>query len=128
MSKALHSDEVITNVFLFMVAGYETTSTALAYCTYVLATKSDIQEKLVDEINQNNWDDIDGEDAYEIAANLEYLDLFVREVLRMYPLATKPLTRECNLATTVCGHTIEEGMFAIEIVKLYSCIHIILLF
>jgi len=39
-SKVLHADEVIANVVLFMVAGYETTSTALAYSTYVLATQS----------------------------------------------------------------------------------------
>jgi cytochrome P450 len=109
-----------------MVAGYETTSTALAYCTYVLATKPDIQEKLVDEINQNKWDNIDGEDAYETATNLLYLDLFVREVLRMYPLGTKAITRECNSTTTICGHIIEKGLFKTEVVKLYIFIHIIL--
>lgn len=111
MSKVLHTDEVVTNVFLFMVAGYETTSTALAYCTYVLAREQDVQEKLVDEINQTNWDDADGEKVYEIAMNLSYLDLFIREVLRMYPLASKPMSRECNTTTTVCGYTIDEGLF-----------------
>jgi cytochrome P450 len=60
-----------------MVAGYKTTSTAIAYCKYVLATQPDIQENLVDEINQHNWDTIDREDFYEIATNLSYLDLFV---------------------------------------------------
>jgi cytochrome P450 len=127
MSKALLSDEVVMNVFLFMVAGYETTSTALAYCTYVLATKSDIQEKLANEIDQNNWDNIDAEDSYEIANNLSYLDLFIREVLRMHPLASKPMTRECNTTTTVCGHTIKEGLLSTKIVKSYIFIHLILL-
>jgi len=40
MSKVLHSDEVVANVVLFMFADYKTTSTALAYSTYVLATQS----------------------------------------------------------------------------------------
>ncbi|CAF5125098.1 unnamed protein product, partial [Rotaria sp. Silwood1] len=39
-----------------MVAGYETTSTALAYSTYVLATRPEIQDKLIEEINDNNCD------------------------------------------------------------------------
>src|ERR1700733_10948691 len=97
MSKVLHSDEVISNVFLFMIAGYETTSTALAYSTYVLATKPEIQDKLVEEIDQNNWNNFNEEDAYETANNLSYLDLFVREVLRMYPITSKGQIRECNV-------------------------------
>jgi cytochrome P450 len=115
MSKVLHSDEVVSNVFLFMIAGYETTSTALAYSTYVLATQTEIQEKLVEEINQNNWDNNNEEDAYETAANLSYLDMFVREVLRMYPITNKGQIRECNITTNVCGHTIEKGLFCIKI-------------
>jgi cytochrome P450 len=111
MSKALHADEVVSNVFIFMIAGYETTSTALAYSTYILAKMPEIQDRLVEEINQNNWDDINEEAAYEPAANLCYLDLFVREVLRMYPITVKGMTRECNTTTTVCGHTIEKGLF-----------------
>ena len=94
-----------------MVAGYETTSTALAYSTYVLATQPDIQQRLVEEIDQNDWNDNNEEDAYETAANLVYLDLFVREVLRMYPITVKAMTRECNATATVCGHTIEKGLF-----------------
>ncbi|CAM4756507.1 unnamed protein product [Rotaria magnacalcarata] len=38
-----------------------------------------------------------------------YLDLFLREVLRMYPITVKAMTRECNTNATVCGHTIEKG-------------------
>jgi len=97
-----------------MIAGYETTSTALAYTTYVLATKPEIQDKLVEEIDQNNWNNDNEEDAYETAVNLSYLDLFVREVLRMYPITVKGLTRECNLTATICGHTIEKGLFCIK--------------
>jgi cytochrome P450 len=111
MSKVLHADEVVSNVFIFMIAGYETTSTALAYSTYVLTKMPEIQDKVVEEIDQNNWDNINEEAAYEPAANLSYLDLFVREVLRMYPITVKGMTRECNTTTTVFGHTIEKGLF-----------------
>ncbi|UJR21070.1 hypothetical protein I4U23_024170 [Adineta vaga] len=108
-SKVLKSTEIIPNIFLFMVAGYETTSTALAYSTYILATKPHIQQQLVAEINEHNWNDHKPELTYETAANLTYLDLFIREVLRMYPISSKAMTRECDISTNVCGHTIEKG-------------------
>ncbi|CAF2404456.1 unnamed protein product [Rotaria sp. Silwood2] len=108
--KVLRSDELLPNIFLFMVAGYETTSTALAYSTYVLATKPEIQDKLIEEINHNNGNNNnDIEEDYEIANNLSYLDFFVREVLRMYPITVKAMTRECNTTTVVCGHKVEKG-------------------
>ena len=42
--------EIELNLILFMLAGYETTSTTLAYSAYVLATLPDEQKKLFDEI------------------------------------------------------------------------------
>jgi len=109
MSKVLHSNEVVSNVFLFMIAGYETTSTALAYSTYVLATLPKIQNTLIEEINQNKWDNINEEEAYETAANLSYLDLFVREVLRMYANTHRVFNRECSKTTKIGDHLIEKG-------------------
>src|ERR1700733_2115172 len=116
MSKVLHTDETLSNIFIFMIAGYETTSTTLANSTYILATIPEIQDKLVDEIDQNNWDNLNEEDAYETAANLSYLDLFLHEVLRMYPITVRAMTRECNTTTNVCGHTVEKGLFCINFI------------
>ena len=104
----MHHDEVGTNVFLFMIAGYETTSTALASCTYILATKPDIQDKLQVEVDEQEWND-DHQTNYDLAMNMNYLDLFTREVLRMYPITTKIIRRECNISTNICGHQIEKG-------------------
>ncbi|CAF3407167.1 unnamed protein product [Rotaria sp. Silwood1] len=106
MSKKLQYEEVISNVFLFMIAGYKTTSTALTYCTYILATHSTIQEKLRAEIDEQQ--DKYGSD-YDRVHNMIYLDLFIREVLRMFPIAPKAVSRECNETTTVCGYVIEKG-------------------
>ena len=43
--------EIKSNLILFMLAGYETTSNALNYSTYVLATNQEEQLKLYDEIS-----------------------------------------------------------------------------
>ena len=70
---------------LFMLAGYETTSTTLTYCTYVLATHHDEQQKLYDEINSHfgNEESVD----FDSVKDLQYLEMFLKEVLRMYPIA-----------------------------------------
>lgn len=107
-SKMLHHDEVGVNIFLFMIAGYETTSTALAASTYILATQPEIQEKLRMEIDEQQWNE-DNEVNYDIVMNMDYMDLFVREILRMFPITTTAMTRQCNTSTNVCGHEIEEG-------------------
>ena len=109
-SKKLHEEEVAANILLFMIAGYDSVSTALASCTYVLATKSDIQEKLRAEIDEQEWND-DNQLSYDIVMNMTYIDVFVREVLRMYPIATAAVKRECNTTTTVCGHEIAQGHY-----------------
>jgi hypothetical protein len=109
-SKKLHAEEVGANMLLFMTAGYDSVSTALASCTYVLATESDIQGKLRAEIDEQKWND-DNQLNYDIVMNMTYMDMFVREVLRMYPIATAATKRECTTTTTVCGHEIEKGRY-----------------
>jgi cytochrome P450 len=107
MSKELHYDEVVANILLFMVAGYETTSTVLAYCTYVLAREQLIQKKLQVAIDFHPANK--GENEYEQVHNIVYLDWFIREVLRMFPTAPQAISRLCNTTTIICGHIIEEG-------------------
>jgi cytochrome P450 len=109
-SKRLYEEEVGANMLLFMIAGFDSVSTALASCAYVLATKPDIQEKLREEIDKQEWN-TDNELNYDIVMNMTYIDMFVREVLRMYPIAIAATKRECNTTTTVCGYEIEKGHY-----------------
>ena len=48
----LSDDEVLAQSFTFILAGYETTSNALAYTTYCLALNPDVQDKLIEEIDE----------------------------------------------------------------------------
>ncbi|CAF3703793.1 unnamed protein product, partial [Rotaria sordida] len=71
-----------------LIAGYETTSTALAYACYVLATNPNEQIKLQEHIDSHFNPDTDNDMlSYETISKMEYLDMFIREVLRMYPIA-----------------------------------------
>jgi cytochrome P450 len=69
-----------------MVVGYETTSTALSYSVYVLATHPHIQLKLREEID-HFFIDSKSKPNTENVKDLSYLDMFIREVLRYYPIA-----------------------------------------
>jgi len=89
-----------------LTAGHETTSFALISCTYVLATHPDIQNKIYDEIIAFSDSNID----YDLlVSKLNYMDLFLREVLRMYPVSIQTINRQCMEDTDVCGYHITKG-------------------
>jgi len=46
----MHIDTIVLNCHAFLLAGYETTSTALAYSCHLLASHPDVQEKLYEKI------------------------------------------------------------------------------
>ena len=54
----LTDDEVLAQSFTFILAGYETTSNALAYTTYCLALNPEVQDKLIEEIDGAVGDDV----------------------------------------------------------------------
>jgi cytochrome P450 len=115
MIDAVHSEkdqllptELLSNVFVVLIAGYETTSTALGYCTYRLAIHQDIQDKLYEELTEHSWSsDTNSYDV--IMSKLIYMDLFVREVLRMHPIAIQIVNRQCMENAHVAGYHIQEG-------------------
>jgi cytochrome P450 len=91
--RLLTLNEVKQNIYLFMMAGYETASTALAYVTHILATHPAEQKKLQDHIDSHISKDTILD--YELLNKMEYLDWFIRETLRMYPIAPLIINRQC---------------------------------
>jgi cytochrome P450 len=77
-----------------VIAGYETTSTTLGYIFYVLATHPDAQQKLQEHID-THFDSQTEDDmpSYDTVSQMDYLDMFVRETLRMYPIAPVVVNR-----------------------------------
>lgn len=116
MSRLLHYDEVAANLTLFLIAGYETSSTALAYSSYILAKEPLIQKKLQDEIDRS----LENDNEYDRVHNIIYLDWFISEVLRMFPIAPRAMSRECNTTSIVCGHIVEQGnLYTTTIINAY---------
>merc|ERR1712116_51462 len=100
----LNDEEIIWNAYIFLLAGYETTSTALAYTTHCLSLYPDIQEQLYDEIIDKIGPD--AEITYENVNLLNYMDLVINESLRVYPPVPLFVSRECKETTTINGVTI----------------------
>ena len=49
----LSDDEIIANAWVFLLGGFETTANALTYCSYLLATHPDIQDRVYQELIDN---------------------------------------------------------------------------
>lgn len=83
-SGLLNDDEIAWNALVFLLAGYETTSTALAYVTYCLSLHPGIQENVFNEIIENiESDHLDL--TYDDVSKLHYLEQVIMESLRLYP-------------------------------------------
>lgn len=84
---------MIMNAYIFLLAGYETTSTALAFTAWLLAKHPDVQQKLRKEIQEKIKDnDVVNYDAVH---KLPYLDAVFHESLRYFPPVPQFITRTC---------------------------------
>ncbi|KAK6038560.1 hypothetical protein COOONC_23934 [Cooperia oncophora] len=108
VSKHLTREEITAQCFVFLLAGFDTTATSLAFVTYLLAKHPSVQKILQEEIDQHcNRESI----SYETMASLRYLDVVIKESLRMYPLAAFANSRRCMKATTLGDVPVYEGDF-----------------
>ncbi|XP_071501620.1 cytochrome P450 3A40-like [Diadema antillarum] len=79
----LTRQELTSQALAFFFAGYETTSSAISFASYLLATHPEEQDRLIDEIDRlaPSRDDV----TYETMKSLTFLDNVINEALRLYP-------------------------------------------
>ncbi|GMT35048.1 hypothetical protein PFISCL1PPCAC_26345, partial [Pristionchus fissidentatus] len=106
-SKALSRDEIIAQCFLFVMAGFDTTASALSFVSHFLAMKPEVQDKARAEILA-----VMGKvpDLSKLG-DLPYLDAIIKETLRIHPLAASTTGRRCTKTTVVGGISIERGTY-----------------
>ncbi|OCL05914.1 cytochrome P450 [Glonium stellatum] len=99
--EAFTEDEVMGNLFIYLLAGYETTANAITYGLITLALRNDIQDKIVEEIDaiyveaaSAGRSELTYGDDFE---KLRYTYGFMYETFRLFPgvtlitkMATKP--------------------------------------
>ncbi|XP_072749254.1 cytochrome P450 9e2-like [Anoplolepis gracilipes] len=92
----LDVDDMIAQAFIFFFGGFDTSSTTMSFAAHELAANPDVQTKLRQEIDKVLVES-NGEVTYETINRLEYLELVINEVLRLYP-PVPALERVCNKA------------------------------
>jgi len=101
-------DELVTaQSTIFLVVGFDTTASTLAFCAFHLAVYPEIQAKLYDMLISKIEEY--GGVCHEMLQDLPYLDHFINEVLRLFPLVPR-LERICNKDVTYDGIHIKKGM------------------
>ncbi|KAL8604082.1 hypothetical protein ACOMHN_024907 [Nucella lapillus] len=80
--KGLTKDEMMANSLIFLLAGFETVATTLAFTLFLLAHNPDCMKKAQDELDSKLGKSLVN---YETANALSYLEMCINESLRLYP-------------------------------------------
>lgn len=99
-------DEIRDEAATLFVAGHDTTSAALAWFWYVLCRHPDVQERVIREVESAcglrlpSVDDV---------PRLKYLEMVVKESMRLYPAAGFLFGREAIEDVELGGYTVRRG-------------------
>ncbi|KAG8039659.1 hypothetical protein G9C98_000388 [Cotesia typhae] len=88
--------DLAAQLFIFFIAGFETSGSTISNCVFELALNHNIQNKLREEINDELLR-TGGEITYDGINNLKYLDKVMCETLRKYPPINFTLRRSTQL-------------------------------
>lgn len=101
-SNGLTIEQIAAQAFLFFIAGFDTSSTTMAYCIYELAQNQDIQDKLRSEVNEVLAIH-KGELTYEAIKDMSYLNMVISETLRKHsvlPFLSRSATDDYKIPNT----------------------------
>ncbi|KAG6461830.1 hypothetical protein O3G_MSEX012870 [Manduca sexta] len=76
-------DDLVAQAVLFFIAGFETVSSAMSFLLHEIAVNPDVQERLYQEIMDNEAKN-GGKFDYNSIQQMVYLDMVVSELLRLW--------------------------------------------
>lgn len=104
--KTMTIDEIVKSCFLFLLAGFDTTSNTLTLISHNLALYPAVQDKMFEEIDSVCVDETPN---FEQLNRLKYTEAVLKETLRVCPITAAAVTRVCEETTTVGDYTLEKG-------------------
>ncbi|XP_066995684.2 cytochrome P450 3A16 [Anabrus simplex] len=114
-----NTDVLVAQCLAVLLNASLTTKPLVCLSVSTLASKPEIQDKLHSELNKSLQ--TSAEISFELVQNSEYLDMFLGEMLRMYPIEFR-LERECCEVTEWEKLKIEKG--TIVSVPIYALHHL----
>nr|KAG5687792.1 hypothetical protein BaRGS_017270 [Batillaria attramentaria] len=104
----LTEDEVKGQMMGLVGGGVGTALSALHYCTHCLALHQDVQRKVREEVDEVCGGDFSQDISLDDVYRMEYLDMFINETLRHYPVAPG-VARTCAEDCVVGGFQFRKG-------------------
>ncbi|MEM9215813.1 MAG: cytochrome P450 [Cyanobacteria bacterium P01_F01_bin.150] len=100
MSDAELHDQLVT----LLLAGHETTASAMVWMLYWICYLPEVEQKIRDELAEL------GPNPEPMAiAQLPYLDAVCKETLRIYPITPTTFIRVLKVPMTIAGYALEPG-------------------
>ena len=97
-------DELIT----LLLAGHETTATALSWALHWLATRPEVRQRLLHEIQEASTEPGKPPELATLL-RLPYLQAVCHETLRLYPVGMITFPRRLELPLVLGGHPLDAG-------------------
>jgi cytochrome P450 len=105
-------DELVT----LLVAGHETTASALSWALYLLHCHPESYRQLRQELDTVPWDNPD--EAIATVLRLPYLDAVCSETLRLYPIAPIAFPRKLKETMAFGGYDLPPDTFLVACIYL----------
>ncbi|XP_045459714.1 cytochrome P450 4d2-like [Melitaea cinxia] len=115
----ISDQHVREEVETFMFEGHDTTTSGICFTLYCLSHHPDIQEKLIEEQKKILGEKLDRDPTYTELQQMKYLELVIREGLRIYPsvpLVERLVTKDTDLGDVklLKGSTVIVNFFELH--------------
>lgn len=84
-NRHLTFQEIFEEVSTFLFEGHDTTASAISFMFFCLSRNPAVQQKLYDEQMGLSSDNEEWDPSYEDILEMKYMDLVIKETLRLFP-------------------------------------------